>query len=679
MKTRIALTAAAMAVAAAWMTIPAAQSSTAQASAAQATRAAAPPAAPRPAYDVRGHYRKSVHMIPMRDGVTLHTTVYAPARTDERFPILLLRTPYGTGPYGADEYRPFLGPSPHSSAFEEEGFIFVFQDVRGKFKSEGAFTVMRPHNPAKKGSKDVDESSDTYDTIDWLVKQVPNNNGRVGMIGTSYPGFQVVHGMIDAHPALVAASPQASPSDMWLGDDFHHNGAFRFMYTFSWLSGTARARKGPSDADRGTFDPGTPDGYRFFLELGSVANVNKRYFHDAVPEWNVYMQHPDYDEYWERQNMLPHLKNITIPVLNVAGWFDAEDFYGPMTIYRAIERQNPSNKSTLIVGPWSHGGWNGHPDGRSLGHIQFSEATTTYFRDQVQFPFFRHHLKNKGTLRLPEVLAFETGTNTWRALDAWPHAAASNTNPGKKLYFQPGGKLAFSAPPAGSANDAFDSYVSDPAKPVPFTAETRFRQGHLWMLEDQRFAATRPDVLVYESEELQEPVTISGPITVKLYASTSGTDSDFIVKLIDVYPGTAPDHVENPLDGSASPSGIRMGHFQMLVSGEVFRAKYRKDIRKPVPMTPDEVTEITFELPDRNHRFLKGHRLMVQVQSTWFPVIDRNPQVFTNIYEARDSDFRAATQRVYRGGAHASHLIVPVVENKAAGQAQSWTTNAPGR
>lgn len=613
--------------------------------AAQPQRAAA-----APAYDVKANYQKTEYDVAMRDGVKLHTTVYAPKRSDEKFPILFLRTPYGTGPYGADAYRPFLGPSPHSHEFEEEGFIFVYQDVRGKYKSEGAFTVMRPHNAHKTGTQ-TDESSDTYDAIDWLVKNVPNNNGRVGMIGTSYPGFQVVHGLIDAHPALKAASPQASPSDMWLGDDFHHNGAFRLTYTFSWLSGSARARKGPSEADRGVFDPGTPDGYRFFMDLGSVANVDKRYFHKEVPEWNTYMENPDYNEYWEKQNMLPYLKNISIPVLNVAAWFDAEDFYGPMTIYRKIEELNPTNKSTLVVGPWSHGGWNGHPDGRSLGHIQFDEATATYFRQDVQFPFFRHHLKGKGDLNLPEVLAFETGGNSWKKFEKWPHHPKGSE---KKLYFGADGKLSFTAPAGAAAGAAaYDSYVSDPKKPVPFTAETRFTQGHLWMLEDQRFAATRPDVLVYETEELTEDVVVSGPIQAKLFVASSGTDSDFIVKLIDVYPGKAKDNEPNP-------AGVKMGHFQMLVSGEVFRAKYRNDYRKPQPLVPNQPTTVTIDLPDRNHRFLKGHRIMVQVQSTWFPVIDRNPQVFTNIYAAKDSDFRTATQRVYRAGARLSHLAVPV-------------------
>ena len=315
---------------------------------------AAAAAGAAPSYDVKANYRKAEYMIPMRDGVKLHTTVYTPRNPSGKLPFLLLRTPYGTGPYGTDAYRSNLGPSPHSFEFETEGFLFVFQDVRGKFKSEGEFTVMRPHNPRKQGAA-TDESSDTYDTIDWLLKNIPDHNGRAGQIGTSYPGFQTVMGMIDAHPALKASSPQASPSDMFLGDDFHHNGAFRLSYTFSWLSRSARVRTGPNDKDSVTFEPGTPDSYRFFLELGPLSNVNKRYFLGQVPSWNEYMEHPDYDEFWKSQNMLPHLKGIAHPVLNVAGWFDAEDFYGPMSIYERIEKQNPGNRSTLVVGPFSHG------------------------------------------------------------------------------------------------------------------------------------------------------------------------------------------------------------------------------------------------------------------------------------------------------------------------------------
>jgi len=587
----------------------------------------------------------------MRDGVKLHTTVYAPKRSNEKFPFLLVRTPYGTGPYGPDNYRAYLGPSPHSPEWEEEGFLFVYQDVRGKFQSEGEFTVMRPHRWGKKGTE-TDESSDTYDTIEWLLKNLPNHNGRAGQIGTSYPGFQTVMGMIEAHPALRASSPQASPSDMFIGDDFHHNGAFRLAYTFGWLSANARLRSGPSQKDSYQFDAGTPDGYRFFLELGPLSNVNRKYFHGQVPEWNAYMEHADYDEFWQKQNVLQYLKNITHPVLNVAGWFDAEDYYGPMTIYEAIERSTPHNRSILVVGPFSHGGWNSHPDGNALGHIRFTGSPAVYFRQKAQFPFFRYHLKDKGQLDLPEVLAYETGSQQWRSFDRWPprHRTAD-----RNLYLRGGGKLAF-LPPEERGPESFDSYVSDPAKPVPFTAETRFSQGHNWMVEDQRFAAARPDVLVYQTEELAESITVTGRILARLFAATSGTDSDFIAKLIDVYPGNARDNDPNP-------AGVRMGHFQMLLSGEVFRAKYRNSFTKPEPMTPNKPAAIEIDLRDKSHRFLKGHRIMVQVQSSWFPVIDRNPQVFVNIYQAGEVDFQKAIQRIYRSREMPSHVVLSVIEN----------------
>lgn len=602
-------------------------------------------------YDVKSNYQKAEYDVPMRDGVKLHTTVYTPRDLTEKLPFLIVRTPYGTGPYGSEAYRRYLGPSPHSSEFEREGFIFVFQDVRGKFKSEGEFTVMRPFSPGKRG-KQTDESSDTYDTIEWLLKNIPNNNGRCGIWGISYPGFQTVMGMIEAHPALKAASPQASPADMFIGDDFHHNGAFRLTYTFSWLAGNARIRKGPSETGGERFDPGTPDGYRFFLDLGPLSNVNRKYFLDQVPEWNAYMEHPDYDDYWRQQNFLPYLKNITLPVLNVAGWFDAEDFYGPLAIYQEIEKTTPNNKSILVVGPFSHGGWNSHPDGNSLGNIRFAGAPGVYFREQIQFPFFRYYLKDKGEMKLPEALAYETGSNKWRSYDHWPPKERTVE---KNLYLRAGGKLSFT-PPTEDSRDGADSYISDPARPVPFSGETRFTQGHLWMVEDQRFAARRPDVLVYETEELTEDVTISGHIIAKLFASTSGTDSDFVVKLIDVYPGTAPDN--NP-----NPAGVRMGHFQMLLSGEVFRAKYRKSYARPEPVAPNQPTPIEIDLRDKTHRFLKGHRIMVQVQSSWFPVIDRNPQVFTDIYKAKESDFKKATQKIYRSRELSSHVVVSVIEN----------------
>jgi putative CocE/NonD family hydrolase len=591
------------------------------------------------------HYEKTECTIPMRDGVKLFTQIYAPVDRSKSYPIMFRRTPYSISPYGENNYRSSLGPS---WLFTEEGYIFVYQDCRGQFMSEGEFVVMWPYNPAKKGPQDTDDSSDTYDTIDWLLANVPNHNGRVGQWGISYPGWHTVMGMIDAHPALKACSPQASPADMWVGDDFHHNGALRLMYTFDWLTSSAKVRTGPTRTFPGRFRYGTPDGYKFFLELGPVRNVDRSYLHEAVPTWNDYMAHADYDEYWKKQNVLPHLKNIRPAVLHVAGWFDAEDFYGPMNIYKTLEAQNPVNRSTLVVGPWRHGGW-GSMDGDTLGNIRFGVKTGVDFREKVELPFFNYYLKDKGALELPEALVFETGSNRWVSYDSWP---PRGTAP-RSLYLRADGKLAFEPPPE-RGDGAADRFTSDPRKPVPWSAEIGTRQGHLWMVEDQRFASRRPDVLVYESDVLAEDVTIAGPIIADLYVSTTGTDADWIVKLIDVYPSDAPDPRPNP-------SGVRMGDYQMLLAGEVFRSKYRTSFEHPGPLTPNAVTEIEFDLRDRYHTFLKGHRLMVQVQSTWFPVIDRNPQVFTDIYRAREEDFRSAVHTVYRSSGHASRLRLNVI------------------
>ncbi|MGB3860763.1 MAG: CocE/NonD family hydrolase [Candidatus Aminicenantaceae bacterium] len=595
--------------------------------------------------DTRASYDKEEYMVAMRDGVKLYTQVYTPKDKTQKNPIILFRTPYSVRYYGPKQFRQVF----FNEAYTQEGFIFVYQDVRGKFKSEGEFIVMKPHKTVKEGPDDVDESSDTYDTIEWLLENIPNHNGRVGQMGISYPGWQTVMGMIDAHPALKASSPQASPSDMWIGDDFHHNGAFRLMYTFGWLSNNARTRPVQTEQSSARFSYGTPDGYRFFLELGPVSNVNKLYFHTQVPTWNEYMEHGDYDEYWKEQDVLQYLNNIKHPILNVAGWFDAEDFYGPMSIYYTVEAKNPDNKSTLVVGPWLHGGWS-RMDGDALGNIRFESKTGEYYREKVEFPFFLYHLKEKGELDLPEALVFETGSNQWRSYDHWPPQAAQERN----LYFHPNGKLSFSPPPQ-STEDTFDSYISDPNKPVPFSAEIRTSQGHLWMVEDQRFAASRPDVLVYESDVLEEDITIAGPIIADLFVSTTGTDADWIVKLIDVYRGDAPDNKPNP-------AGVRMGHFQMLVGADVFRGKYRKSFEKPEPFVPDELTEIKYDIRDKCHTFKKGHRIMVQVQSTWFPVIDRNPQKFVDIYHAKESDFQKSTHRVYRSSAHSSHLKLRIIQ-----------------
>jgi putative CocE/NonD family hydrolase len=587
-------------------------------------------------------------MIPMRDGVRLFTSIYIPKDTTERYPIMLNRTPYSVAPYGPDAYRALVGPSEH---FAREKFIFVYQDVRGKFMSEGTFEFMRPHKPLKRNNQDTDESSDTYDTIDWLVKNIPNNNGKVGVWGISYPGFQAAMSALDAHPALVAVSPQAPMADVFIGDDFHHNGAFFLIHAFRWLAGTAPARSNQAAAALGPQPPldfGTPDGYEFFLNLGPLPNVNRIWFKDQVPIWNEFMQHGTYDEYWKSRNIIPHFNNIKPAVMTVVGWFDSEDKYGGVNLYQKIERDNPNTYNIIVWGPWLHGGW-ARMDGDTLGHIRFGQKTAVWYRENVEFPFFLYYLKGKGELKLPEVTAFMTGANEWKSYTAWPPKEATP----KKLYLHANGKLSFSPPSERGTH--YDEYVSDPKKPVPFTAQTTMAMGHTFMVEDQRFAWSRPDVLVYQTEPLQEDVTIAGPARVVLYGSTSGTDCDWIVKLIDVFPGNTPDPEPNP-------TGVRMGGFQMLLAGEVFRAKFRKSFETPEPLQPNTVTKIEFDLPDRLHRFKKGHKIMVQIQSTWFPLVDLNPGKFMDIYNAKESDFQKTTQRVYRSGSSSTHIELKTLE-----------------
>ena len=595
-------------------------------------------------FDVKSYYDKAEYMIPMRDGVRLFTIVYTPKDISQKYPILLSRTPYSVRWYGLDNYHPRLGPSVD---FDQDKYIFVFQDVRGKFKSEGEFVVDLPYIPNKKEINEVDESSDTFDTIEWLLKNIPNHNGCVGQWGISYGGWETTMGMIDAHPALKASSPQASPSDQFIGDDVHHNGAFKLMYNFSWASRTGRTRSGPTEKRSKRFDFKTPWGYKFFMEIGPLSRINELYFDNRIPIWNEWMEHGTYDEYWQKINILPHLKNIKHAVLNVAGWFDAEDFYGPMSIYYTIEKENPKNKSTLVAGPWRHGGWRSM-EGNHLGCIDFGSKTSLYFQRKIQFPFFSYYLKHKGDWDVPEAIVFETGTNVWKTYDQWPPKGVVPT----KLYFHSAGKVSFVPPKEDTANK-FDSYVSDPDKPVPYSAEIRNTSGSLWMVEDQRFAATRPDLLVFQTDILTEDVTIAGPIISCLYVSTTGTDSDWIVKLIDVYPSDSPD---------SDYCNEKMGDFQMLLAGEIFRSKFRNSFTLPEPMIPDKVTKIKFDLGDRYHTFLKGHRIMVQVQSSWFPQYDRNPQKFVDIYHAKASDFQKATQRIYRSPEYPSHLILRVLK-----------------
>ncbi|MFN0112626.1 MAG: CocE/NonD family hydrolase [Blastocatellia bacterium] len=595
--------------------------------------------------NIKAGFVKTEHQIPMRDGKRLFTVVYSPKDTSQKYPMLMQRTPYGSGPYGAVAYKGAVGPSP---LFTNEGYIFVYQDVRGTFMSEGEFEDVRPFIPNKKSNTDIDEASDTFDTIDWLVKNIPNNNGRLGIWGISYPGFYTATALHEPHPALKAASPQAPIADWFIGDDDHHNGAYFLNESFGFILSFGMPRPQPTANQFKTFDYGTNDGYKFYLELGSLANINKKYLKGEHKYWNDVITHGTYDEFWQSRSVLPHFKKVTPAVLTVGGWFDAEDLYGPLHIYQAIEKNNPRTNNNLVMGPWSHGGW-ARSTGESLGNIRFDAKTSEWFRENVELKFFNFHLKDKGELKLPEILAFRTGANEWKSYAEWPPKDAQ----ARSLYLQADGKLSFEAPSRPSTE--FDEYVSDPAKPVPYSSQTPTSRNAGYMIEDQRFVAGRPDVLTYQSDVLKDDLTLAGPMMADLFVSTTGTDADFVVKLIDVYPDDAPNN---------SPLGekVKMGGFQMLVRGEVMRGKFRNSFSKPEPFTPGKTAEVKFNLQDVNHTFKAGHKIMVQVQSSWFPLVDRNPQKFVDIYNAADSDFQKATHRIFHSAKQSSHLKVGVVK-----------------
>lgn len=596
---------------------------------------------------IKEHYIKMERYIPMRDGAKLFTAIYVPKDQQKKYPFLICRTPYTAYPYGESNYKTALGPS--SSLFTHEGYIFVYQDVRGKWMSEGEYEDVRPYIPNKKSKKQVDENSDTYDTIDWLLKNVKGNNGKAGIYGISYPGFYATAALPNAHPALKAASPQAPVTDWFIGDDIHHNGAFFLADAFGFHSIFSVPRPKPITPDKGpkNFDYKMQDSYKFFMELGPLKNAKLRYFGDSLKFWNDAMAHGNYDDYWKAQVITPHLKNIKPATLVVGGFFDAEDCYGVLETYKRIERQNPINKNTLVMGPWFHGGW-ARSKGDAFGDLRFGQETSTWYAESIEFPFFQHYLKDAPDPKLPEAWIFQTGQNAWKRFDKWPPTAMAQT----PLYFQQGGKLSFDKPVVA---ESFDEYVSDPNKPVPHQDGTRLRRTREYMVDDQRFASRRPDVMVYESSVLTEDVALDGVLVASLQVSTSGTDADYVVKLIDVFPDDSPNNEPNPRE-------IQMSGYQQLVRGEVMRGKFRNSFSKPEPFVPGVVTEVKFKLPDVAHTFLKGHKIMVQVQNSWFPLVDRNPQKFVDIYHADESDFQKATQRIYHDAAHASYILLPLMK-----------------
>jgi putative CocE/NonD family hydrolase len=609
------------------------------------------------AHDYTAQFDKLEVMIPARDGVKLHTEIYIPKGADAPLPILFERTSYGISSSTGGGYSNMLG---RYNEMISEGYIFVFQDIRGRYGSQGKFVMLHPvHDPAT-DPKGIDEATDTYDTIDWLIKNVPHNNGRVGMDGISYDGFLVTMGMINPHPALKAASEQACMGDTYLGDDFFHNGAFRLSYAFEY------AALLETSAENYSFPFDRFDLFDWYIRLGPLSNANARYFHDKIPTWNDFIAHSSYDEFWKHHAVAYGLKQPTVPNLNVAGWWDQEDFYGPTALYERLEKVDTKNLNYFVAGPWNHGGW-GHGAGSSLGDIPFGSDTSAYFRQNIEAPFFAYWLKDKGQLPLKEAITFQTGSDQWVKYDSWPPREAQTRN----IYMREDGALSFTAPSQSSADKRtaaatateaadFDAYVSDPAHPVPNRhrpVDMTYPEDHpgswfTWLVQDQRFVDHRPDVLTWQTDALTEDFTLAGQVTAKLFASTTGSDSDWVVKLIDVYP-------------ESMPQDWKLSGFELMIADEIFRGRYRNSFEKPEPITPNTVTPFTVDLHTTNHVFKKGHRIMVQVQSTWFPLYDRNPQKFVpNIFEAKASDYQKATQRIYRSTQYPSHIELSILPNQ---------------
>ncbi len=582
------------------------------------------------------NYDRKKVMIPMRDGIKLNTVIFIPRNKKETYPFLLQRTPYGVSE----------SPMPELSQPElaTEGFIFVFQDIRGRYDSEGRFEMLRMSRD-KNDKNSIDESSDTYDTIDWLLKNISNNNGKAGIYGVSYDGWTSIITLTEPHPALKAISEQATPADWFINDDMHHNGAFRLSYGFDYAF---MEEAGKTDT---LFPFVMHDNYDWYLKLGPLSNVNDKYFHHTIPTWDNFVKHPDYDDFWKKQSLLYRFENInlTVPIQHVAGWFDQEDFAGPLYMYDLLEKKDKNNLNYIVVGPWNHGGW-AHGEGKKLGNVQFDTATAKTFREHIQHAWFAYHLKGKGDGKFAEAITFQTGSNTWKNYDTWTPKQAVTQN----LYFQNKGKLSFEKPKT-TDEMAFDSFISDPAHPVPYRQrpiEQTYGRGsrwRTWMTEDQRFVHNRPDVLSWETDVLTEDMTVTGQVLAHLFASTSASDADWVVKLIDVYP----ENFEND---------FTMSGYQQMVTADILRGRYRNSFEKPEPVKPNELNAYTVNLLKSDHVFKKGHKIMIQVQSTWFPLIDRNPQKYVpNIFLAKEEDYQKAEHRVYRTGAFASHVELSVM------------------
>ncbi len=600
---------------------------------------------------IRDNYVKTETMIPMRDGTKLFTAIYAPKDQSEKHPVLMTRTPYSCAPYGEDRYRNFWDN--HWRYYMREGYIIVLQDVRGRWMSEGEFVDVRPFIKDKKGKTDIDEASDTYDTIEWLTKNVANNNGRVGVMGISYPGFYSTMAAASAHPALKAVSPQAPVTDWFIGDDFHHNGALAIMDGFNFYAGgfgyprPNPTTKGPVNALKIPRN----DNYKTFLEIGALSNFMKL-TGDSIKFWKHLYAHPNYDEFWKARDARRAMYDIKPVMLTVGGTFDAEDVFGAWNLYKAIEKQSTNTNNKLVMGPWYHGQWS-RADGSYLGNVRFGSRTAEWYQNNIEIPFFNYHLKQQGAdPALAEATIFFTGENKWRQFESWPPAPVKET----PIYLQPNGGLAYTKPVGKIAPS---EYISDPAKPVPYTEDVHFSRTREYMTDDQRFASRRPDVLTFQTEVLEQDLTLAGPLIADLLVSISSTDADFVVKLVDVFPD---DFSYEDIRNRSEEETYPMGGYQMLVRGEIMRGKFRKSFETPVAFKPNAVERVKFELPDVAHTFKKGHRLMVQIQSSWFPLMDRNPQQFLNIYEAKDSDFKKATIRIHHDATNSSAILLPVVK-----------------
>ena len=600
------------------------------------------------------NYSKKEAYITMRDGVKLFTSFYIPKDNTEKHPFLLTRTPYSCAPYGEDKFASWWYS--FRIAYVKENYILVTQDVRGRYMSEGDFADVRPFNKNKKTNRDIDEASDTYDAIDWMVKNIPGNNGNVGVLGTSYPGFYSTEAALCGHPALKAVSPQAPVTDWFIGDDFHHKGVFFAMDGFSFYSSFGKPHPAPTKDYGDGFTTPIKDNYKFFLQAGAVKNLAAM-IGDSIKFWHEMYQHPTYDDWWKARNARVGLYNIKPAMLWVGGLFDAEDCYGAWNSYKAAEVQSPQTNSKLVMGPWYHGQWS--REGSYLGNIRFGSNTSDYYQKNMEIPFFNYYLKNKGNVDdISEANIFFTGENKWKKLSKWPPENVAY----KDLYIKTGNKLSFDAPVTAKEKSQHDfaEYTSDPAHPVPYTAEVHTERTREYMTDDQRFASRRPDVLTFEMDELKEDITLAGPVIADLVASISTTDADFVVKLIDVFP----DDFEYPSGSKGNGKEYLMSGYQMLVRGEIMRGKFRNSFEKPEAFVPGKITHVKFELPDVAHTFKKGHRIMIQIQSSWFPLADRNPQKFMDIYKAGDSDFQKAAIRIYYNATHQTKFILPVIKEK---------------